>query len=380
LRIEARYHNIHGDQVAEEAAWARLVDMGRDHISYSNMLLGMGRFAEAEAMARRGIAVDATAPIAYWNLAEAQVAQLRFAAADSTAVISVANLPENNYRFFIPLAVRWGRRDLDAVEAYLNSPEAVGLPAPRAAADRCLLELHRGRLRAWQKCRVQEQPVYLQPLLMLAEFRMNRDTVRAHAGYETFLASTPAQRNQDRYGLLIALLAEVGHVREAEQLLNEWRVRTGPDDPGFRADSALALGAIAAAQAQWDRAVAAYLAWNKAPVASAIHIYNRGLPEAAAILARLGQADSAVVLFERALATSSTYGGSFYEAGWYAQALLLLGELYEARGDRARAGDYYRQYIERLAAADPPLAAQVAAVRQRLARMSEDPQRSGRGS
>ena len=254
LRIEARYHNIHGDLVAEEAAWARLVEMGRDHISYSNMLLGMGRFDEAAAMARRGIAFNPKASIGYWNLAEAQVAQRLFAAADSTAALAVTNLPENNYRFYVPLAVRWGRRDLDAVETYLNSPEAVGLPASRATLDRCVLELQRGRLRAWQKCPALDAPLYLRPLLVLAEFRMNRDTARAHAGYETFLASTPEQRNQDSYGLLIALLAEVGHVREAEQLLNEWRARTGPDDPGFRADSALAVGAIAAAQEQWERA------------------------------------------------------------------------------------------------------------------------------
>ena len=104
-----------------------------------------------------------------------------------------------------------------------------------------------------------------------------------------------------------------------------------------------------------------------------MHIYNRGLPEAAAILARDGQADSAIVLFERALATSSLFGGEIYEASWYTQALSMLGDLHEALGHRAKAAEYYRRYVTMLEGADPPLAAQVAAVREKLARVAGDP-------
>jgi len=95
-----------------------------------------------------------------------------------------------------------------------------------------------------------------------------------------------------------------------------------------------------------------------------------GLPEAATILARQGQADSAIVLFERALATSSLYGGSFYEVSWYSQTLAMLGDLYEARGNRAKAIEYYQRYVELLEHADPPLAAQVAVVREKLVRLT----------
>ena len=102
-------------------------------------------------------------------------------------------------------------------------------------------------------------------------------------------------------------------------------------------------------------------------------LYNRGLPEAAAILARRGQADSAVVLFERALGTSSAWGGFGYEPGWYAQALLMLGDLYEARGDRAKAAEYFRRHIEVFRNPDPPIARQVAAVREKLARVTGEP-------
>jgi len=70
------------------------------------------------------------------------------------------------------------------------------------------------------------------------------------------------------------------------------------------------------------------------------------------------------------LATSSLYGAEIYEATWYAQALSMLGDLYEARGNRAKAAECYRRYVEMLKDADPPIGAQVAAVRTKLARVA----------
>jgi tetratricopeptide (TPR) repeat protein/TolB-like protein len=365
LRIEADYHGTRGEIVEEEAAWQRLAELGRDETNYANMLLGVGRLREAEDMGRRAVVSESKRSIAYWNLAEAQVGLHHFAAADSTADLIAKNLPENPYRYFIPASIRWGRRDLDAVESYLHSPDGAKLPG--VAGQLCLVDLYRGRIRAWRQCPAQGPISNGNRLLVIAEFRMTGDTVRARNGYAPFLASAAEKRDPDEYSAVIALLADVGKVREARQLLDEWRARAGPSDLEFRADSADAIGSIAAAERQWDRAVAAFLAWNGSPPASAQHVYNRGLPEAAAILARTGKPDSAIVLFERALATSSLFGGNVYEARWYPQALSMLGDLYEARGDKARAEEYYRKYVDLLKGADPPLAAQAAAVRAKLA-------------
>jgi tetratricopeptide (TPR) repeat protein len=124
-----------------------------------------------------------------------------------------------------------------------------------------------------------------------------------------------------------------------------------------------------------EKAVPAYLEWQKSRVATAMTIYNRGLPEAAAIMVKRGQPDSAIVLFERALATSSAYGGQIYEPGWYTQALVMLGDLYDARGDRAKAAEYYQRYVVVFRNPDPPIARQVAAVRAKLARVTGEPVR-----
>jgi serine/threonine-protein kinase len=376
IRIEARYHGIRGDVAAEEAAWMRLAELGRDETNYAGLLMSLGRVAEAEVMARRAVVSQPKGAIGYWNLNEVQVAQHRFEAAESTLALLRTNLPENPYRYFVGIALLWARRDFDAVESYLSSAE--GAKLPNADFHRCALDLQRGRIRAWQGCQSRGPLVYRNPMIHMAEFRMTGDTARARLGYESFLATAPDERDPDLYARTIALLADVGRVRDARNLLDEWRRRAGPADPGYRSDSAQAVGAIAAAEGEWDRAVSAFLAWNASPAAAAMVLYNRGLPEAAAIMARRGLADSAIVLFERALSMSSAYGGNIYEPGWYAQALLLLGELYEARGERTKAAEYYRRHIEVFKDPDPPIAKQVASVREKLARVTGEPGGAGK--
>jgi tetratricopeptide (TPR) repeat protein len=81
---------------------------------------------------------------------------------------------------------------------------------------------------------------------------------------------------------------------------------------------------------------------------------------------RAGQADSAIAVFERYLATPYWYrvtaDGSFL-AGTYER----LGELYEAKGDHAKAREYYERFIALRRNADPELQPRVAQLRKRLA-------------
>jgi len=372
LRAEARYHGTRNDAVAEEAAWARLAEMGRDETNYANMLMEQGRLAEAEVMARRGVVSNPKSAVAWWNLAEVQVAQQEFAAADSTAAAMATQVPEGNaYRMWIPISILLERRDFDGVEAALASGPLAGYPD--VPEMQCLMDLQRGRLRAWKRCENHDRIVDDGPQLPLTEYRITGDTALARRAYAPFLAATREQRSLDRYATTIALLADVGRVREARALLDEWRARTGPTSGGYRADSALAVGAIAAAEERWEAAVTAFLEWNTAPMPTAYHYYSRGLPEAATILNRIGQSDSAIVLFERALARPSLARGIDYEAGWYAEALRMLGEMHEARGDRARAAEYYGKYVDLLDGADAALQPQVAAVKEQLRRVTSEP-------
>jgi len=372
LRAEARYHGTRGDAVAEEAAWARLVEMGRDESNYANMLMEQGRLAEAEVMARRAVVTNPKSAIAWWNLVEAQVAQQKFAAADSAAEAMALQVPEGNaYRLWIPFSILAERRDFDGAEAALTSGPLIGYPdVPEL---KCLMDLQRGRLRDWKRCADHDRIVNEGAHLPLTEYRITGDTALARRASAPFLAAPREQRSLDRYATTIALLADVGRVRESRALLDEWRARTGATGSGYRADSALAVGAIAAAEERWDAAITAFLAWNTAPMPTAYHFYSRGLPEAATILKRIGQPDSAIVLFERALARPSAARGIDYEAGWYAEALRMLGEMYEARGDRVKAAEYYGKYVDLLSGADAVLQPQVAAVKEQLRRVTSEP-------
>jgi tetratricopeptide (TPR) repeat protein len=131
-------------------------------------------------------------------------------------------------------------------------------------------------------------------------------------------------------------------------------------------------GVIALAEGRLDSAAAAFIRWHAAPFSSATHTFNRGLVEAGDAFDRLGQADTAVVLYERAL-TLPTVGGLSYETLWYPFVLRRLGELHASLGHREQAIDYYGQFIALWKDADPELQPQVEEARAALARLTGEP-------
>lgn len=370
LRAAAGYHGMRGEFTEEEAAWQRLVDQGTEHTNYANMLLERRRLVEAEAIQRRGVAIEPKGAVGYWNLVEAQVAQQHFAAAESTVTLMRERTPDATITKQAALAVPLGRRDFSALDSMLKLPAFASFVANRRDYP-CAVALQRGRLRELHECRPLSNG--LDPSVALAEFRLTGDTLRARNGYQPFLATAVDARALDDYAVNIALLAEVGRIKEARTLLDEFRSHAKGIHPAYRSDSALAVGSIAAAEGQWDRAVSAFLAWNVDPMPSAMHLYNRGLPEAATALARAGKSDSAVVLLERALRVSSAAGGLYYEMSWYAQALQQLGDAYDARGDRTKAAEYYTKFVQLMKDADPPIAAEVRLVNEKLAKLTGEP-------
>jgi tetratricopeptide (TPR) repeat protein len=94
-----------------------------------------------------------------------------------------------------------------------------------------------------------------------------------------------------------------------------------------------------------------------------------GLFEIATIYDRMGQADSALATYERIVPTPGLWGlfDNFYTL---APTYKRLGELYEARGDRAQAREYYGRFADLWKDADPELQPLVREVRARLARLA----------
>jgi tetratricopeptide (TPR) repeat protein len=86
--------------------------------------------------------------------------------------------------------------------------------------------------------------------------------------------------------------------------------------------------------------------------------------------------DSAIAAFTKFVQSTSLNGryntDGFFLAGSYKR----LGELWEAKGDRAKAVNYYTKFIDLWKDADPDLQPKVTEVRKRLARLSETEPRS----
>jgi tetratricopeptide (TPR) repeat protein len=79
-----------------------------------------------------------------------------------------------------------------------------------------------------------------------------------------------------------------------------------------------------------------------------------------------GMADSAIVAFERYLETPQLH--RFWQDRIYAARILQrLGELYQAKGNRTKAIEYYGRFVELWRNADPELQPRVAEVRRRIA-------------
>jgi tetratricopeptide (TPR) repeat protein len=91
------------------------------------------------------------------------------------------------------------------------------------------------------------------------------------------------------------------------------------------------------------------------------------LYELGRVFDRRGQADSAIAAWQR-VEDLSFNDDPASEAVFGAPVLFRLGELYEGKGDRAKAMESYSRFVERWRTADPELQPQVTEAQRRLAR------------
>jgi hypothetical protein len=166
-----------------------------------------------------------------------------------------------------------------------------------------------------------------------------------------------------------ATYALAGAPGEAGRLLQEFRTTS----PAARAPDAapwiaLVEGTIAAANGDDAGALARYRAAMVAPDGRESELADWALFLRAQSHDRLGQADSAVAALERyrALPWISTFSSNLY---LLAPAERRLGELYDARGETAKAIERYGAFVNQWRDADPELQPTVASVRARIAEL-----------
>ncbi|HXY18866.1 MAG TPA: tetratricopeptide repeat protein, partial [Gemmatimonadales bacterium] len=165
------------------------------------------------------------------------------------------------------------------------------------------------------------------------------------------------------YADLAGFYAYAGRVNEAQRLMAEFE-RVVPE--GLRRGTFgrhWAAAQIAAAQGRSAEAVAELTALRRESGCATCVLLDIGR-----LYEKLGQRDSALAAYELVVTRSGPYRiwDDSYEL---APVYRLLGELYEAKGERARALDYYGRFVDLWKNADSELQPAVRDVRQRQARL-----------
>jgi tetratricopeptide (TPR) repeat protein len=151
-------------------------------------------------------------------------------------------------------------------------------------------------------------------------------------------------------------------VREYEASVPVGIQRTDQERPGI-------YGAVLEAEGRLQDALEAYRGWDQV---SGMCIVCGSL-ERARVYDRMGEADSARVLYERFVASPSVGFLGLRRRTGLASTYKRLGELYEASGDRKRAAEYYGKFVDLWKDADSELQPGVAEVRRRLGRLAQEP-------
>jgi tetratricopeptide (TPR) repeat protein len=382
----ATYANMVGDWQGAEDAYRAMVDADSTDawglVGAGRSLDAKGDYAGAVAVFKRVLATDSSNELALVNLAYSYTE-----AGDSDAAWRTVRTLRRLYPRD-QLALEGGAMfaatlgDFSRASAMLDTMEATapsrywrvavaqdrgaaaGTRGQLAAAERQLRDLRDnavGGQRSW----------YLLGAISAAETDV---TVRADAAaalrrMDAALRTLPLDSLaplERPYLELAEFYVLAGQVSRAKALLAE-RERTVPAD----------LRASAAAQ---ETRVRGAIALREGSANEAVRLLRQSgdrvaacrfcpLPYLGQAFEAAGQADSAVAAYSRYAATTNGFRAGL-DPVWLAAVLRREGELYEAKGDRAKALDYYGRFVDLWKDADPELQPVVKDVKQRMAKLA----------
>src|SRR5436309_3640920 len=378
------YTRVVYDPAKTEAAYrAALEQQPENGVALNNLALvlnGLRRFSEAESITTRGLAVAPTQWALYINAMQAQVALGKFTDAARTAALLERRASGNPMVRFTRAFLTSARREYDSAEVETRAlAQTARDPTWQASAAGGLAALYlvRGRLAAAEAQlrramtmdeqrggpgRDVEDAIGI--AIMNVHYRNAPDAARREveeALRRHPLASIPAE---DRPYLALAFLyADAGQPDRARQILAEFETAV-PE--GARRGQPFRYGAaaqIAFAEGWVEEAIRDYRTWYDEDGCAVCGLFLLGRA-----YERAGQRDSALAVYERAVTTPG-YFRAFEEEATLGPTYRRLGELYEQRGDTARAREYYGRFVELWKDADAELQPSVREVRQRLVKL-----------
>ncbi len=384
------------DPAQSEAAWRALVERGDSMPALANLAtlyLNQRDYARAEPLFRasrlRNQPIGAMSFVAtLFNLGKSHEAESVF------AVVHAA-------RPKFPLIPQWAtefayqRGDFATVARIADSARLSAAPAQQIwgalrLADLSLVRGHVGdyerytrMARAMDLARGSPVPWLADSVLFAyRDVWMSATPARGAARLDAALARQPLDSSIDAYTHVLAAMiyAAAGRPDRARQLLAHYDALAASDTVQRRLDDPvrhLALGEIALSEKRWRDAVAEFRRSDTTVV---------GLPNGVCrtcVYGQLGRAfdragisDSVIVFYERYLNTPYFMRGDETKTGegqgdpyWLAMVHRRLGELYEQKGDRAKAAASYARLVDLWSTADPEFQPQVAAARAALARL-----------
>ncbi len=379
----AYYFDGTNDRPQAIAAYERVLASWPDDLAARNNLGSMyneaGRLADAERVLRPAVDSGTSIGVIYINLAYTYLLRGRWDQADTTLTRWEARIPGSNERIRGSYMVESARGRYDQAEVIADSltkaddlywrvfgsfqkADLRRVQGQYQAAEQEALEAMRG-----QEARGIKRAAIAVPVgLALADIQIRGKTADAVARVERALARqpldsiTPVNRP---YGQLIAFYATAGQLDEARAMRDEY-LRLVPES--YRrgdGEGEWGLGRLAAAEGRYDEALqrfrTAHLLFG-CRTCSAVDIGTT--------FERMGLPDSALAAYE----TLATLPGALGEG----RDLDLpvgyqrLGELYEAKGDKARAVEYYGKLVELWTNAEADLQPRVQELKRRIARLA----------
>jgi tetratricopeptide (TPR) repeat protein len=171
------------------------------------------------------------------------------------------------------------------------------------------------------------------------------------------------------YSWIVFAYARAGRPEEARRLFREYETVV---PAGLRAADPVRWWAVGAVAETEHRDADALAAWHAGYEQTGV-CGVCGLFEIAGTMEGMGQPDSARMAYERLVTHPSVQSAVQYESFALAPSYKRLGELYEAKGDRKKAADYYGRFVDLYQHADPELQPAVREVRERLGRLAQEP-------
>jgi tetratricopeptide (TPR) repeat protein len=368
------------DAMKALSQYQALLDIQPDNTTALNnaavIYMGQRNFVKAEEYLARAVQLSQSAAVYFNNLLRVQFVLGKEAEGARTLDQFAKSLPSNPNVEFDRSVVAYLHSQYDSADAIVRrlGEQATDVATREGVAfTRETYALNRGQLGAARTHR--EEALAEQVRRGVASAPLNAeldaafrdvwylsDPQRAVRAADAALARHPLDSLapvERPYGQLAQIYSLGGQQDRARTMLNEFvRARTtlSVDEESGRHQI---LGTIALGEKRYDEAIREYRASDVGVCRTC------ALPDLGRAYDLAGQADSAIAVFNRYL-TLPGFDRSGQDQTYLAGTYKRLGELYEAKGDRTKAIEHYRKFIDLWKNADRELQPKVEEARQRL--------------